>query len=433
MSIVVIIAALVLLMILTLKKVPVPIAVLISVVVIAVFTGSDVLKTISESYMPQAASFIQSNWLLLLSGTILSKVMDMTGAASSIAKVIVRKLGTKRVIPAIIFSGALLAYGGINGMALCFALYPIALTMFRQAGIPRYLIPAVLTSSLFTWIHIVPGAPIITNAIASQSLGTNGMAAPLIGIVCAVIAVSLELVYFSYALKKAEKKGDIFVTDEETEVILARCDEMEQNGTLPNPLIAVLPLLAVVLAFNVLDFELWIAMLIGAILCLMLLFKNIKGIIQLAAGATNEAAIITLTAGTVVGIGGVISAVPGFNDMIQTIVNFGQSGGNSLMLFSSATVGLSGLLTNGMAGLMTVLDTLSQTFLDLGVAPELLHRIGIIASAVLDCMPYSGGIVAIFAMTHISYKEGYKHVAITAVVPMFIALVVAIIMGSFLY
>jgi H+/gluconate symporter-like permease/2-methylisocitrate lyase-like PEP mutase family enzyme len=330
LDIIIIIAALLILMVLTLKKFPVPIAVLISVVIMAIFTRSDILTTISESYMGTVIAFIKPNWLVLLSGVILSKVMDSTGAAFSLSKVIIKYLGAKRIIPAIMFSGALLAYGGIDGLALCFAIYPIALGMFRQANIPRYFIPAALTCALFTWVMCMPGAPVVTNFNASNVLGTSSMAGAPLGIV---------------------------------------------------------------------------------------------------------AAVITITAGTVVGIGGVIGAIPGFNDVIGIIVKGASSGGPSsaLTLWSGAIVALSGLMTNGMVGLMTALNTLKDPFLTLGIAPEAPHRIGVIACAVLDCMPYGGGVVALFTLTKISYKDGYKHVAITAFIPMFLALVVSVILGSILY
>ena len=176
-------------------------------------------------------------------------------------------------------------------------------------------------------------------------------------------------------------------------------------------------------------------MLAGSVVCLAVLFKNVdwKAFGQELQGATNQAAIITITAGMVVGIGGVITKIPGFNDMIGSIVGFANSGGNPLILWAVAIVVLSGLLTNGMVGLITALHALAPTFVGLGVNAEALHRVGVIASAVLDCMPYGGGVVAIFILTKLSYKGAYKHVALTAIVPMFVGLIVAIALASFIH
>lgn len=69
----------------------------------------------------------------------------------------------------------------------------------------------------------------------------------------------------------------------------------------------------------------------------------------------------------------------------------------------------------------------------MGVNPEIMHRIGVIASVGLDSLPHSGGIVAVLAISGISYKEGYKYMFMTTVVITLIALVVALALGNIMY
>ncbi|WNM23598.1 GntP family permease [Demequina capsici] len=415
------------------KRVPVPIAALATVVLLAVLTGADLMNVISEDYLGTVASFIKANWLVLLTGVTLSRVMEMTGAATAVANVIAKRLGARGVIPTIMLSGALLAYGGIDGLALVFVLYPIALDMFRGANIPRSFIPAVLTSSLFTWVMCLPGSPVVTNFNAARILGTTAMAGAIPGLAAAAVIIAMQLLYFNWALKRAAARGEVFVADDETKGILAHSDEMAASGSLPNPILSLTPIVTVFVAYNVFHAELWVSMLAGTLACLAVLFKKIKGFGGVLTQSTNQAAQITIIAGSVVGIGGVIGNLPGFNDLVGSITSFASSGGNPLLAWSGATIILSGLLTNGMVGLITVLQTLSQTFLDLGVAPEALHRVGVIASAVLDTLPYGGGVVAIFTLTRIPYKEAYKHVAWTSFIPMLTGLAVAIILCGVMY
>lgn len=433
MSIAVVVIALVLLMVLTLKKVPVPVSALISVAVMAVFTGSPVLTSLSGDYMSGMGAFIQANWILLLMGCILSKVMDMTGAASAISSVIIDKLGTKLAIPSIIIAGAVLAYGGINGMALCFAMYPIILDAFKKANFPRQLIPAVLVASLFTWIMILPGSPVICNAIASGALGTSSMASPVIGFVSAGFVLVYSIVYFNWVLKKAEAKGEGFVSDASVEQALARAEELKNSGNLPKAWVAIIPLLAIVICYNVIRLELWVSMLIGAVICIILLYRNINGLLGLLAQAVTEGSIMTVTAASVVGIGNVINVIPGFSDIMNQIVSAGVNSEAPIIIFAVVIVILSFLCTAGMTGLTTALTVMSGPLLDMGVNAALIHRIGIVASAVLDCVPYSGGIVAVFTLTGVSYKDGYKHVLMVSIIPMFLTLLISLIMGSVLY
>lgn len=433
-SIIVIVLALVLLLILTLKKVPVPIAAIISVVFMAVFTRSSVLTMLAEDYMGGVAGFLKSSWLMILLGMILAKIMDVTGAAMSISEFIINKLGEKRVIPAVVLAGGLLTYGGIYGLGGVFAIYPIALAMFRKANLPRYLIPAAIASGLFTWANVIPGNPSMANTIAGSFLGgTNTMSAPLIGIVCGVLIFVLTIVYFNYEVKKARKKGLGFETDVQTERVLSKADDMKKKGSLPNPLVSVLPLVVVTIVLNLFSSEIWLALLAGVVLCILLFNKKITGISQLTVDATNTAAIMAISAAAITGIGSVVKAAPGFDEVIKMIMSYSESGGSPLAIFGTATTAMAGLCASGMTGLSTVLSVLAEPMLKVGVSADAMHRIGLIASVGLDSLPHSGGIVAIISLSGVSYKEGYKPVFVTTCVITLIALVVAVLMGMVMY
>ena len=159
MDMIIILVGLALLLVLTLKKVPVVYAAAISVIFIALFSRLPVVSTMTGDYMTGFANFVKSSWLMLLLGAILSKVMDITGAARSIASFIIGKLGVKFAIPAIVIAGGLLTYGGVSAMVSCFALYPITLAVFREADMPRKLIPATIGAGIFTWVTMLPGNP----------------------------------------------------------------------------------------------------------------------------------------------------------------------------------------------------------------------------------------------------------------------------------
>ncbi len=435
MDMLAIILGLVILLVLTLKKIPVTVAALISIIFIALLSGMNVLTTVTEDYMGGLASFVQSSWLMLLLGAILSKLMDMTGAARSLATVIINKLGEARAIPAIILAGALLTYGGVSSMVACFALYPIALAIFRKGNLPRYLIPASIGAGIFTWVTMLPGNPSIQNIIPTTYLDTTAMAAPLVGIVAAVVTFVLQVIYFSHEIKKARKNNIGFQADEDTNRVLAEADKLEAEGKIPNPVLSVLPIIAIAVVLNVFNTDITVALLSGIVLCALLFFKNLKGkeILQPMSEVINSAASTTITASAIVGIGSVVKVAPGFEKIVDFILNFTQSGGNPLLIFGIATTLLCGLNASGMGGLSTTLSALGETFVNMGVDPSILHRVGVIASTGLDSLPHSGGIVAVLAISGISYKDGYKHLFATTVVITLIAMFVAIILGNILY
>uniref|UniRef100_UPI0040269C58 GntP family permease n=1 Tax=Lachnospira sp. TaxID=2049031 RepID=UPI0040269C58 len=433
MDMIIILVGLALLLVLTLKKVPVVYAAAISVIFIALFSRLPVVSTMTGDYMTGFANFVKSSWLMLLLGAILSKVMDITGAARSIASFIIGKLGVKFAIPAIVIAGGLLTYGGVSAMVSCFALYPITLAVFREADMPRKLIPATIGAGIFTWVTMLPGNPQVQNIIPSSFLPTNAMAAPVVGVVCGVFTLALILVYLMWESNRARKNGEGFIVDEETSKVLAKTDEMEANGKLPNVVLAILPIVCVGVVLNVLKQDISVALLSGIVLCCILFFKNITGVQKLLTDAVSSAAVTTINASAIVAIGSVVKAAPGFNQIVNGILNFSTSGGNPLIIFGIATTLLCGLNASGMGGLSTTLSVLAEPFMAMGVNPAIMHRIGVIASVGLDSLPHSGGIVAVLAISGVSYKEGYKYLFVVTVVITLLALALALVLGNIMY
>src|SRR5690606_11915236 len=64
----------------------------------------------------------------------------------------------------------------------------IANALFRQADIPKRLLPAAIALGSFTFtMTALPGTPAIQNAIPMPFFGTNAFAAPVLGVVAGLI------------------------------------------------------------------------------------------------------------------------------------------------------------------------------------------------------------------------------------------------------
>ena len=433
MDMIVILLGLVILLFLTLKKVPVVYAAAVSVIFIALFSRLPVISTVTDTYMTGFSGFVKSAWLMLLLGAILSKVMDVTGAARSIASFIIGKFGAKFAIPAVVIAGGLLTYGGVSSFVSCFALYPITLAVFKKANLPRYLIPATIGAGIFTWVTMLPGNPQVQNIIPSSFLPTNAMAAPVVGTVCGIFTLVMILLYLSYESNKAKKNEIGFVADEDTLKVLKKADELEENGNLPHVVFAVLPIVCVAVVLNVFKLDISVALLSGIVLCVVLCYKNLTGIPQILTDSIGSAAVTTINASAIVAIGAVVKAAPGFEKMVNGILDFSKSGGNPLIIFGIVTTLLCGLNASGTGGISTTLSVLAEPFMAMGVNAEIMHRIGVIASVGLDSLPHSGGIVAVLQISGVSYKEGYKHLFMVTVVITLLALALALMLGNIMY
>ena len=435
-NLIVVLIGLALLLILTLRKINVAVAALVSVVFIIVFSGLPVLQTLNDSYLTGFVNFLKSVWLMLLLGAILSKIMDVSGAARSIAQLIIRGIGPRWAIPAIILAGGLLTYGGVQSMVACFALYPIALAVFRNANLPRYLIPAAIGTGIFTWVYMLPGSPAIVNIIPTKYLGTTPMAAPALGLIAAGLQWVLSLVYLEWVVRKSRRLGEGFLPDDSTMLALENSDALEREGSLPNPWLSLVPLASIAVVLNVFGQDISLALLVGIVLSCVFFWKNLfTGKIDLVttlSDVTNQAAILAIVSSSIVGIGSVVQVTPSFKGVVDAML--ASSGTvDPIIIFGAASAILAGLCASQMGGLSTALAALADPFLAMGVDPEVMHRIGVIASNSLDSLPHSGGIVAVLAISGVSYKEGYSHLFMTTVLITIVVAVVSIPLAAVLY
>jgi H+/gluconate symporter-like permease len=152
--------------------------------VAALFGGEPLLASWTQIFMRSGAGFFAQFFPLFLLGAVFGKLMDDSGSVSAVADFMIRKLGDRRAMLAVVLAGALVTYGGVSLFVAFFVLAPMAQALFRAADIPRRLMPAaiVLGTSTFT-MSAMPGTPSIQNAIPMPFFGTTPFAAPGIGII----------------------------------------------------------------------------------------------------------------------------------------------------------------------------------------------------------------------------------------------------------
>ena len=52
----------------------------------------------------------------------------------------------------------------------------------------------------------------------------------------------------------------------------------------------------------------------------------------------------------------------------------------------------------------------AEKFLAMGISPDVIHRISVMASGGLDTLPHSSGTASALGVAQLSHKEGYMHV-----------------------
>jgi H+/gluconate symporter-like permease len=210
-----IILSLVLLIVLAYRGINVLILAPLTALLATAFAGGlPLLATYTQVFMQALGSYVVTYFPLFLLGAIFGKLMDDSGAARVIAHSIVDKLGDKRAILAIVLSCGILTYGGVSLFVVAFAVFPIASALFREAGVPKRLIPATIALGSFTFtMTALPGTPAIQNAIPAPFFGTNAFAAPILGTIAGLIMFGGGMAWLTFRARRAAAAGEGYLDE----------------------------------------------------------------------------------------------------------------------------------------------------------------------------------------------------------------------------
>ena len=208
-----IVVALVLLMVIAFRGLPVIVFAPVCAMLAVGLSGRAMLPSYNELFMASAAGYVRSFFPLFLLGAIFGKLMETSGAAGSIAAVIVRVLGPRRSILAVVAACVVLTYGGVSLFVVAFAVYPFSAALFREADIPKRLIPGTIALGAFTLtMDALPGSPQIQNLIPTRYYGTDAYAAPLAGTLGGVIVLLGGLFWLEHRRRRAVAAGEGYGT-----------------------------------------------------------------------------------------------------------------------------------------------------------------------------------------------------------------------------
>ena len=207
-----IILSLILLMYLAYQDVSVLVLAPLCALLAVVFDGDlPVLATYTQIFMASVGQFVRDFFPLFLLGAIFGKLMEDSGAAAKIAEVVVRAVGVNRTILAIVLSCGILTYGGVSLFVVVFAVFPLSRSLFRQADIPRRLIPAAIALGSFTFtMTAMPGTVQIQNQIPMPFFRTNSFAAPGLGCIGSLIMFGLGMLWLNSQATRARRTGEGF-------------------------------------------------------------------------------------------------------------------------------------------------------------------------------------------------------------------------------
>ncbi len=451
-----------------------PAAALLAVLV----TGDlPILGAYTQIFMSNTGSFIVAFFPLFMLGAIFGRLMDDSGSAKSIAQSVCKWLGPQRSIVAVVICCAVLTYGGVSAFVVAFAIFPVAAALFRDADIPKRLIPGSLALGAFTFtMSALPGTPAIQNAIPMPFFGTTAFAAPGLGVIAAVIMFGTGVFWLNRRAARARAAGEGYGehADSLPKADVVMREHAQSKGydiaELPQPhaededlppfMLAALPVVVVIVGnFSFITFivpmmdtsfladplfgattidgvrGVWavISALFAAIVLLIATnWRRLTDLRESLDKGTDASVLPIFNTASLVGFGAVIAALPVFAMISDGVMSMGSD--NPLVSVAAAVTALSAMTGSASGGMSIALDALGATFVDLaqttGVSLEAMHRVTAVASGTLDVLPHNGAVITLLAVCGLTHRDSYADVAVVAIVGPMISLVVMIALAS---
>lgn len=446
----------------------------------AVFSGQPLLASWTQTFMSNAADFIAQFFPIFLLGALFGKLMEDSGSVTSIANYMTDKLGPQRAILAVVLSGAIVTYGGVSLFVAFFVLAPMGMALFREAGVPRRLMPAAIAlgTSTFT-MSAMPGTPAIQNAIPMPFFGTTPFAAPGLGIIASAIMLGFGMWWLRRAATKAQLGGEGFGVLHDGDGADAAADDpivrerastarefdpaeihhSAEASTSPPIHFAVLPIIVVIVINLLMSFVIlprmdvaflaepqwgssslsavggvWsviVALLAAIVVVIAINFRSVPALRATMSAGANASVLPIVSVASLVGFGAIVASLPAFAEVRDWVLSIG---GGPLVSLALATNILAALTGSASGGLTIALDALGATYIklaaEIGMNPELMHRVAVIGAGTLDSLPHNGAVVTLLSVCGVTHKEGYLDIVMTAIASALIALIVVIVLGS---
>jgi H+/gluconate symporter-like permease len=392
----------------------------------AMFSGS-------TSFAGGIGNFVTKFFRIFVRGAIRGKCVEDSGAAMAIAASVLKLTGKDNpyaILLAVAAIGAILTYGGVSVFIVIFTVVALARPLFKSLNIPWHLLLAsmVLGCATFT-LCMLPGTPSVQNIIPTAALKTTLTAAPVVGIVSAIVTIIFGLIYIKWQLNVAKAKGEVYEASGPQNPAGSPDRDLPSLAIALTPMVILIAIIFIGSAMKVSNII--IPALLAAIVVSMVLFNKYipKQLAVLNSGAANAIGPVLFTAAAV-GVGSVITAAPGFKAILSVLTSTPGGPMVEVAVISGFMAAVTGSAT-GAIGI--VMATFSEAWLATGLPPEVIHRIAGISACALSNVPQNGVIFALMGITGLTYKDCFKHIFWIGLVGGILSLIAAIITAGIIY
>lgn len=423
-----IVLGLIVLIIVAYKGVEVLLVAPIAAVVVASFSGNNILDMMTGSFMDTFANFAKNNYLIFICSAILGKLLGDSGAARGIGYAIAEWIlkysgGNEKFLAlcAVTFLNGLLSLAGVGSYVLVFTMLPITKSLFERLDVPWHMFTCASFGSGTITLTMLPGSPAVPNLIPIPYLDTTPMAGATLGLIATFIATLMCLVYFKLIIDKANREKEGFL------LTGARIAKSYQDtlDISPQPLFkSLFPTIVLLVVMNVLKQSPVTSMVITMITIIILFRKELTHLKKSVTEGANNGVKALASICSVVGFGGIVASTSGYQ-YIVTLLD--KVPGPPIFQMIVAVNIIAAVTGSPSGGLGIAMEQLSGKFLSAGINPQVIHRLSAMSASCLDSLPHSGSINNTLTVVQLTHREAYKHYWWTnVVIPLITTIIVAV-------
>lgn len=418
MDILILIASVLMIGLLCYLNVPTLVGGILTSLVLMLIYSMDIYDGLLNIYMGGLVGFAKS-WLILFTlGALFGKLLEVTGGADSLARVILKWVGPKNISLGVCLFTAILAAAGVSSFITIFIVYPIALKLCRKANVNRAAVIAGFSLGLNLGLAL-PWVPVTNNILCADYFGTDVSAGGMLALFCNIAFLVVGIIYMKWYERRLASKGLGYAPAYGTGAVEDE-KELDDSAKGPHWLTSLIPMLIPILVLNIFKLKVESALLCGVVAVVIFQFKYLPRAWdanrKVMADSINMSMTTIINAAAIVGFGAVVQNCPGYAIAVENILSYE---GSPLMITFVATNLIAGIAGSSSAGLVLAAPVLQQAATLTNAAA--FHRTTVFASLGFDSLPNAGFLQTECTVAGVKFKDVYFPVIFALTVVLTIA------------
>ena len=382
-------------------------------ILICLTSGISITDGIVGTYCTSFGALVGKMLFTYLWATMLGKAMQESELGASLAEWLAKIIPVKFAPTTMCITGILLSLSGMS-IGAYLVIYPIGLVLCSKANYSKDIILGSIFAGAWTFILAAPLMPSNNNYLVQSYLGTDTNAGLIPGLVSCTVMLILNCIYLQWTVARWQKNGRGFQDWDDL-----KTTDNSEDKKLPAVWKAFVPIVLVMVLYNVVKVSLPLCLGIGAVSCCLLEFKRhtFKEWFMILTNGMLAGMKALMNIGTKGALGGVVALTPAYLALMENINKLDVSpyltafvAANIMALVLGSASSACGTLTPAMQP--QIEDWVATKGVDMGN----MHRMIVLGSIGLDSLPHNGTILATCEMFGTTMKKSYFPVLVTCVI-----------------